>query len=600
MNPKATWLWTAVAAALFAFIFFFERHLHQPPPEPQKVLPTLQAAAVTSIQIIPRGHLEICAERTNSLWQLTKPIVYPAQKAGIDALLAALQQLTPATYITAPELRNLRQADQKYGFEPPQKTLVISQGEDQTFLHIGFRTAPGDQVFVQVVGIGDVYVVDAGLLKLIPDKADDWRDPQLVDLNRIEFDRLLVTNAGKAFELRRNPTNRLWHMILPGWEPRADGEKVEEALQRLQTLRAEQFVSDDPKADLDSFGLQSPELTLALAQGTNTGLLLEFGRSPTNSPGQIYARRGDQCAVLAVSKERLGPWRAPYDVFRDRHLVTLTGPLSEIEVTARDHFTLQRLPQGAWRVLPEGFPADAALAEEFIARLSQLQVADFVKDAVTAADLPDKGLASPSLRFVLEAAVTNATGITNVIVTQLDFGTNQENKIFARRADESSLYTVKAADLAGLPSAGWQLRERRIWNFTENDVAGISVHQEGKTLEMERRGANSWALRPGSQGIINDLAMDEVAHRLGELEAVCWVARGDEQRADYGFTPNNQRITVELKTGRKLTVEFGGTAPSGSPYALSLLDDQTWIFEFPWPLYQYVKTYLAIPGYIHP
>jgi hypothetical protein len=187
-----------------------------------------------------------------------------------------------------------------------------------------------------------------------------------------------------------------------------------------------------------------------------------------------------------------------------------------------------------------------------------------------------------------------------VVITRIDFGTNQEDKVFARRTDESSLYTVKVADLARLPSASWQLRERRIWSFIENDVARITIHQNGKTQEMARKGTNSWALEPGSTGVIkNVLAMDEVSHRLGELTAASWIGRGDEKRADCGFTSDGHRVSLELKNGSKLTVEFGGTAPSGCMYAQTELEDQPWIFEFPWPLYyQYVQPYLTIPTYI--
>jgi hypothetical protein len=601
MNSRSTWFWVALAGGLFAFIFFFERHLQKPAIGPMKILPRLTASAVTSIQILPKGKVEIRAERTNGAWRLTSPFSYPARPDRVQELLVALESLTPATSITAQELKNVPKADERYGFEPPQNTLVLRQGEDQTFIHLGYRTAPGDQLFVQVVGIGEVYVVDADLLKLIPARADDWRDPRLVDLMQIVSDRLLVTNAGKAFELQRNPTNQLWRIILPGWETRADSDKVREALTRLQDLRAIQFVSDDPKADLDSLGLQAPELSLAFAQGTNAVLQLHFGKSPTNDTGQIYARRSDENSVITVSKDALAPWRASYDVFRDRHLVTMTGPLDSIEVRAQDHFTIERGADNTWRILPGGVAADPELVDAFIRNLGDLQVSEIVKDVVTAPDLPNVGLASPSRQFTLRAAVTNAAaGITNRIIAQLDFGTNQDDRVYARRTDESSLYTVTQADLALLPSASWQLRERRIWHFDESDVARILIHQDGRTREVVRNGVNSWSLAPGSQGIINDLAMDEVAHQLGGLTAESWIAQGDENRARYGFTTNSLRVEVELKTGRKLSVEFGATAPSGSTYALTALDDRPWIFEFPWRLYhQYVQTYLTIPATLH-
>jgi len=602
MSSKSTWFWVASAAALFAFIFFFERHLQKPPSGPMPVLPHLAPAAVTGIQVLPKGQLEIRAERTNGVWRLTSPIRYPARPDRIQNLLDALAALKTPTFITAQELKNVPQADERYGFDPPQNTLVLRQGDEQTFVHLGFRTAPGDEVFVQVVGIGEVFVVDADLLKLLPSGADDWRDPRLVDLTQVVADRLYVTNAGKAFELRHNNTNRLWRIILPGWETRADSDKVKAGLSRLQDLRALHYVSDDPRADLDAFGLQAPELSLTLAQGTNTVLQLFFGKSPTNDTAQIYARRSDESSVITVSKDLLGPWRGSYDAFRDRHLVTMTQLPDSIEIrTEQDQFTVEREAGRGWRVEPGDIPADPGLVENMLRDLGSLQVSEIVKDVVTAPDLAGVGLSSPSREFTLMTAVTNAAGLrTNSIMAQLDFGTNQDDKVYARRTDESSLYTVPKSDLARLPLTGWQMRSRRIWNFDSTNVAGIAIREGDRAREIVRHGPNKWSLAPGSQGIINDLAMDEVAHQLGNLSADRWVAHGDTSLARYGISTNSLRIVVELKSGARMSVTFGATTPSGSTCAVTTLDNQPWVFEVPWRLYnEYVQPYLTIPVYLH-
>jgi hypothetical protein len=589
-----------MAAALFAFIFFFERHLHEPPAGPVKILPALQASNVTAIQVLPKGQLEISAERTNGTWQLTRPINYPAQAYCVYGLLGTLEALTPATTISPRELTNLRQADEKYGFEPPQTTLVLHQGDNQSLVHIGYRTPPGDQVFLQVVGVGEVYVVDADLLKLIPNQADDWRSTNLVDLTTLVFERLTVTNAGKVFELQHSPDYRLWRMILPGWEPRADSAKVIEALRQLQALPVDRFVSDDPKADLESFGLQTPDLSLAFQQGTNTVLLLDFGKSPTNDAARVYARRHDQNTVVTVPRDLLAPWRASYEGFRDRHLVNLLGRVDEIQIHGEDDFTVHHQSGNGWRVYPKGdprgFPADPALMNEFLTNLTGLQVVGFPKDVITAPDLPAWGLDVPARSYIFRTATNNpVTGLTNVIVAQLDFGTNQDDKIFARRADETSLYTVKREDFQRLPSASWQLRERRLWSFSENDVASITIQQGGRTRKILHKGPKSWTIAPGTQGIINDLAMDEVMHRLGDLSAVVWVEHGSQNSTNYGFNPKDHQLTIELKDGRNLNVEFGSTAPSGFPYAMTTLDGQPWIFEFPWAIHQFVQMYLTVP-----
>jgi len=73
---------------------------------------------------------------------------------------------------------------------------------------------------------------------------------------------------------------------------------------------------------------------------------------------------------------------------------------------------------------------------------------------------------------------------------------------------------------------------------------------------------------------------------------VVWVAIGEQNRTQYGFKETSRRLILELKNGEKQTIEFGGDAPSGFPYAAVTLDKQLWIFEFPWPLYRDIQAYL--------
>src|ERR1700676_5275568 len=102
MNPKNTFILVVVAAGLLAFIFYVEPHLRRPKPATLKVLSAdFKPEAVTSVQILLAHQLEIRAERTNGGWQLTKPLVYPAQSAAIEKLLQAAADLSPQTIISA-------------------------------------------------------------------------------------------------------------------------------------------------------------------------------------------------------------------------------------------------------------------------------------------------------------------------------------------------------------------------------------------------------------------------------------------------------------------------------------------------------------------
>src|SRR5262249_37578752 len=155
----------------------------------------------------------------------------------------------------------------------------------------------------------------------------------------------------------------------------------------------------------------------------------------------------------------------------------------EIDVQAEDAFSLQRQTNGAWQILPPNFPADAGLVTDLLSLLSGLQVS-LVKGVVTEPDLPTFGLSSPVCTYVLKGATNGPENAPDTpAMVELKFGTNTDDKVFARRTDESSVYGVKPGDFAALrriASASWCMRERQIWSCSTNDLAGVTVRNQGK------------------------------------------------------------------------------------------------------------------------
>ncbi|HUB87375.1 MAG TPA: DUF4340 domain-containing protein [Verrucomicrobiae bacterium] len=602
MNSKTTGIWFALAVVLFAFIFVFETYFRPQPNLPSPVLAGLRSPAVTSVQVLPNGAFEICAERTNNSWILTKPITYPAQPAAVETLLATLQKLT-SFKISAAELRSHENPDAEFGFDNPQSTLIITAGSQRWQLKVGNRTAPGDQVYLRVIGVEGIFVADAGWLKYLPRSADDWRSTALVDARQADFDSIILTNNAKngstvgaplVIEFHRDATNGLWLMTRP-LQARANGARITDALQHLLAANASQFVTDDSKADLSAYGLQPADLDLWLGHGTNFTTGIYFGKSPANDSTQVYAKREGWSAVLAVPRSALAEWRGTVNDFRDTNLVELTAPVAEIKVTAgTNSFALERQGTNGWTIPGEDFPVDTSSVQEFIAAIANLHIAEFVGDVVTPADLPTYGLNAPQRTVTLYSAV----GDTNAVIAQLLFGTNQDDKVFVKRTDEDFIYAVTAEDFSMVDEADWEFRDRSIWNFAQNDVTQLTLRQNGRTCVLIHNGTNQWSLAPGSQGMIVPPAVEETVYRLGKLNAEHWLGCDITDPWTYGFNTNNLQITIELKNGEKKSLDFGGELrlPEGqTALAATTLDGVRWAFIFPPAVYQLVASFLTIP-----
>src|SRR6266545_3672455 len=373
----------------------------------------------------------------------------------------------------------------------------------------------------------------------------------------------------------------------------AVGEKLylqQQLLQQLQNAHVDQFVSDAPGVDLEPYGLQAPEVVLAFGQGTNNFLTVEFGKSPTNNPAQVYARRSNYPPmIVTVPRPLLEKLRAPYTDFLDMRLVEFTpATVDRIEARATEAFALQKQTNGTWLIVePISAPADPALVRGFVDRLNSLQRVDLFKEVVTALDLPNYGLAPPAREYVLKTAA--AAPSANDPIARIEFGTNQADRIFVRRSDESSVYTMPIEEIESLPQAAFELRDRRIWSFTTNQVSGATIEFKGKTYKLQRGANGRWGIAEGSQGMVNPFAIEEAMFRFGQLRSKAWDACGHFDGARYGFGDPPHRISIEVNAGdrpKTLTVEFGDQqSPSGGPYARVDLEAGQTVFDFPFEIF---------------
>lgn len=587
MKTKSTAIWFVIAAILFAAIWILQK-VHSPSPVNTSLLPGLRVTDVTGVEIVPAGALAISADFTNGVWQLEQPFQYPAQTAAIQTLLDLISKLTPTLRLTAADMNKTASAG--FGFDHPQFSIILTASGRQWQLDVGNRTAPGDGVYVRVVGVEGAFITGVDWLQWLPREATAWRNTSLVSAAG-QFDTIVITNGTKVINLKLDVTNRLWRMTNP-LQARANSLNILAALEQLRTAHVAQFVTDDPKVDLATFGLQPAELDLWLGSGTNLTAGIHLGKISTNDPAQVYARIDGWNSIVTVPKSIFDPWRSSVNDLRDPNLIELTAPVAAIEVSGTNGFILQQRGSNDWTVAGEKFPVDAEVVRSFIRQLANLRVAEFVKDNNTLKDLQDFGLATPAKQITLYSVA----GDTNSVITQLLFGAGDTNKVYVKRADENFVYAITPASFNDLPEAGWQFRDHRIWNFAATNVSTITLHENGKTRVLLHLGENQWALGAGSQGVLDSpAAVEETVLSLSQLTALAWFRHNFPTPEQDGFDKNKLQIVIGLKTGEQFTLDFGGgNATTG--IAVVTLDDGRWEFVVEPTLYQLIKMYLTIPS----
>jgi hypothetical protein len=502
-------------------------------------------------------------------------------------MIEALESLVSDVEISESELKSSRRTVAEFGLDVPRATLTLQHNGRRTEVQFGARTPVGNGVYIQTSERPGIYVVPGELADRLPATHNDWRDTVLFTSTGFQMNRLELRSAGRTVALEIDPTNQVFILTKPT-TARADPSKVDALLQKLFSVEVGRFVTDNPRADLETYGLQPPEAEVSLLLGTNEQFAVQFGKNPPNDATNVYARRLAQTNIVVVPRAALEAALTSHSDLRDLHLLSFSPPQVDIiEVSGTNGFTVRRQTNGTWMITePKPELADTNSIRDWLDLLARLE-GTIEKDVVT--DFATTyGLATPARRYLLKSAGTNTTGgVTNRLIGELDLGNVQDKKVFARRPDEATVYGLAQDDVAKLPRHSWQLRDRRVWSFTTNQVHRVTLRHKGRTRTLQRAPNANWSIVEGS-GVVEAVnpALEHAMERLGELRASVWVDQGDTNKASFGFTANSDRIAIELRNGEKpqlrvLEIGLPGFSPIGLPYGLTAMDGQSWIIELP-------------------
>jgi len=220
-----------------------------------------------------------------------------------------------------------------------------------------------------------------------------------------------------------------------------------------------------------------------------------------------------------------------------------------------------------------------------------IRILDIAKEVPTEADLQTLGLQVPRVSYSFYEKHTNTAGITtNILFSEVGFGSTLTDRIHVRRSDETPVYIVQLAPLAELPHQAFRLWERQIWNFSTNDIVRLTLSSPVGT-NTATHSNSGWV----SDAVAN-AAIEEAAFRLSTLSVARWVAKGEEAVKAAAITSESQTLEVELRrpTGTEvLRVQFGKQALQHNVYAkVPASPGEPVVFEFPGEIYHLLIQHL--------
>jgi hypothetical protein len=192
-------------------------------------------------------------------WTIQQPLVAPAERAKVEAVINALCGLKVARFLTESDSDSA-----VFGFEEVESMVALRGKEDVlgVELRFGLPLAEGDDmIYASLKGDETVFAIPGQILEALRVlKVDDLRYRGLISGDPDGFKSVALKSHGQEIRMRR--TDRGWMMTSPrSWK--ADDERVDAMIAGLSTARVTAFKPIDPETAWDGFATNSFHVALA-------------------------------------------------------------------------------------------------------------------------------------------------------------------------------------------------------------------------------------------------------------------------------------------------------------------------------------------------
>jgi hypothetical protein len=365
-----------------------------------RTLLKLDASKVVKLER-KQGDAVLEIEKKDARWQINKPQPYKADNNDVEDFAQQLGTLR-ASKVAGYQPKDLA----PFGLATPVAVWSIFLAPDEkkpVLLKVGKRVkedAPEEGRYVQAEGSVVVGVVTGPLLKKLTGSPLKFRDRTLAKF--VDADKLILERGQRKATFAK--VNGTWKLTSPT-EADAESNELEDFINVLSTLRADEFVAEKPE-DLSAYGLDKPDVHWSFRAGDKEVLGLSLGNAETvkDQPGpRHYAKINGSDIVFLLSARQTTLALAEY---RSRTVWPTFDAVQadRIEFNYEDGpFTLEKV--GQFWMAGEKKQALSPKVSETLDALARLKAERYVVDKD--ADLKLYGLEPPVLAVVVKTKSGN-------------------------------------------------------------------------------------------------------------------------------------------------------------------------------------------------
>jgi len=347
---------------------------------------------VKAVTIVRDGETYTLENKPEGEWTMTSPMEHDADAAKVTTLLDAIRYGRVKKFVDE-DASDLSQ----YGLADPAARVELVLADGTRSLSLGRKTGPeSENVYASKDERRQVVELDTEILDKLPADIDDWRNRQLVKINRNKIVGIeVVSPAGQIILERPTGESEEWTLGEPE-QGVADEEKMNRLLSDLHSARVARFLkADESKTAARAFDTPTVQLTIR-EQEAEAPLTLSLSKLEGKPDG--YARLGDKGEIFAVEEGLLTKLTMKPDAMRDRSVLRFDAEeIEKIEVGTREKSFVLTRDGVQWKV-PRGLNMEPYEIDQFLWNLKEL---DYETTEPKAEDDASYGFDSPTMTVKL-------------------------------------------------------------------------------------------------------------------------------------------------------------------------------------------------------
>lgn len=471
----------------------------------EKVLP-FDSDDVESLSIIEENKTIVLKRSSKNAWQMTKPVTAKGDPIAISTFLSFLSDLD-FTRIVEESAKNL----DTFGLHKPTLKIIISTKSGKTKgIQVGDDHPIGNKIYLTRLNEDKVFTVDISRDRLYR-QAYDLRDKTILDFETSQIKKIELIINGK--ELAFKKTEQSWHLSEEKNTAKGDENKIINFLNTIKTAKIKRFVEEHPE-ELNSFGLDNPKLVVKLTeQDRNNSSTLFVGKKVDS---ESYAKSLSKDNIFLIDQLLFDSINSSRLVdFMDNSLVDFNNEdLTKITLRTGDEIaqlTRDKKDSQNWTIeKPLITKASSATVNSLLFDLKGMHIVEFINTSTEDKEL--HGLSHPEKKITL--GYKNGKTWTLTVGNQ----TSSSDHNFAKRTDETAIFTLKKSAIESIFRSLHDLRDRTLFKFNNDEIHEIKIRNPKQTFILKKT-KNKWKLtQPESIDRIKGFISNDILWALSSLE----------------------------------------------------------------------------------